>query len=92
MQQLQRSALHALGVRKRQPSVARPQHGWASLTSGELAVVNVVAEGLTSREAAAQLYLSPDTVNTHLRHAFAKLGIRSRVELARLVLSRPPEQ
>ena len=55
-------------------------------------MVNVVAEGLTSREAAAQLYLSPDTVNTHLRHAFAKLGIRSRVELARLVLSRPPEQ
>jgi DNA-binding CsgD family transcriptional regulator len=83
-----RSALHALGVRKRQPSVARPERGWASLTGGELAVVNVVAEGLTSREAAAQLYLSPDTVNTHLRHAFAKLGIRSRVELARLVLSR----
>jgi len=87
-----RSALHALGVRKRQPSVARPEHGWASLTSGELAVVNVVAEGLTSREAAAQLYLSPDTVNTHLRHAFAKLGIRSRVELARLVLSRQAER
>jgi DNA-binding CsgD family transcriptional regulator len=86
-----RGALHALGVRKRQPSVARPQHGWASLTSGELAVVRVVAEGLTSREAAAQLYLSPDTVNTHLRHAFTKLGIRSRVELARLVLSRPPD-
>jgi DNA-binding CsgD family transcriptional regulator len=87
-----RGALHALGVRKRQPSVARPQHGWASLTSGELAVVRVVAEGLTSREAAAQLYLSPDTVNTHLRHAFTKLGIRSRVELARLVLSHPPGQ
>jgi DNA-binding CsgD family transcriptional regulator len=84
-----RGALHALGVRKRQPSVARPQHGWASLTSGELAVVRVVAEGLTSREAAAQLYLSPDTVNTHLRHAFTKLGIRSRVELARLALSHP---
>ena len=85
-----RGALHALGIRKRQPSVARPQHGWASLTSGELAAVRVVAEGLTSREAAAQLYLSPDTINTHLRHAFAKLGIRSRVELARLVLSHPP--
>lgn len=83
-----RSALHALGVRKRERSVAGPERGWASLTSGELAVVNVVAEGLTSREAAAQLYLSPHTVNTHLRHAFAKLGIRSRVELARLVLSR----
>jgi DNA-binding NarL/FixJ family response regulator len=87
-----RGALHALGVRKRQPSVARPEHGWASLTSGERAVVQVVAEGLTSREAAAQLYLSPDTVNTHLRHAFTKLGIRSRVELTRLVLSRPPGQ
>jgi DNA-binding CsgD family transcriptional regulator len=87
-----RGALHALGVRKRQPSVARPEHGWASLTAGERAVVQVVAEGLTSREAAAQLYLSPDTVNTHLRHAFTKLGIRSRVELARLVLSRPSGQ
>ena len=84
-----RSALHALGVRKRQASVARPDRGWASLTNGELAVVRVVAEGLTSREAAAQLYLSADTVNTHLRHAFTKLGIRSRVELARLVLSQP---
>lgn len=83
-----RGALHALGVRKRQPGSARPGHGWASLTDGELTVVNVVAQGLTSREAAAQLYLSPDTVNTHLRHAFAKLGIRSRVELARLALSR----
>jgi DNA-binding CsgD family transcriptional regulator len=87
-----RSALHALGVRKRQAAVARPDHGWASLTSGELAVVRVVAEGRTSREAAAQLYLSADTVNTHLRHAFAKLGIRSRVELARLVLSQPPDE
>ena len=84
-----RSALHALGIRKRQASVARPDRGWASLTNGELAVVRVVAEGLTSREAAAQLYLSADTVNTHLRHAFTKLGIRSRVELARLVLSEP---
>ena len=54
-----RGALHALGVRKRQPSVARPERGWASLTSGELAVVQVVAEGRTNREAAAQLYLSP---------------------------------
>ena len=86
-----RGALRALGVRKRRATVARPDHGWASLTSGELAVVEIVAEGRTNREAAAQLYLSADTVNTHLRHAFAKLGIRSRVELARLALARQSE-
>jgi hypothetical protein len=52
----------------------------------------IVAEGRTNRETAAQLYISADTVNTHLRHAFAKLGIRSRVELARLVLSGQPDR
>lgn len=79
-----RRALRALGVRRRHVAVTRPSHGWDSLTPGEAAVVEAVAEGLTNREAAAQLYLSPDTVNTHLRHAFAKLGIRSRVELVKL--------
>jgi DNA-binding CsgD family transcriptional regulator len=51
-----------------------------------LAVVRIVAQGHTNRETANQLFLSPDTVNTHLRHAFAKLGIRSRVELARVAI------
>jgi len=83
-----RAALRALGIRKRQASVARPQHGWASLTRSEQAVVELVARGLTNREAASELFLSPDTINTHLRHAFAKLGIRSRVELARLAAER----
>ena len=83
-----RAALRALGIRKRQASVARPQHGWASLTRSEQAVVELVAHGLTNREAASELFLSPDTINTHLRHAFAKLGIRSRVELARLAAER----
>jgi DNA-binding CsgD family transcriptional regulator len=86
-----RAVLRSLGVRKRHAAVARPGHGWASLTKAELAVVEIVAEGRTNREAAAQLYVSADTVNTHLRHAFAKLGIRSRVELARLVLTRPQQ-
>jgi hypothetical protein len=40
--------------------------------------------GATNREAAAQLFLLPNTVNTHLQHAYAKLGVRTRVELARL--------
>jgi DNA-binding CsgD family transcriptional regulator len=50
-------------------------------------VVQIVVEDRTNREAAAALFLSPDTINTHLRHAFTKLGIRSRVELVRLALS-----
>lgn len=79
---------HALGVCKRRAAIARPGHGWGSLTSGEMAVVEVVAQGLTNRETAAQLYLSADTVNSHLWHAFAKLGIRSRVELARIAANR----
>jgi DNA-binding CsgD family transcriptional regulator len=40
---------------------------------------------LTNRQIAARLYTSPHTVNTHLRDALTKLGIRSRVERARLV-------
>jgi len=55
---------------------------WAGLTQSELAVVRLVAEGATNRQAAERLYVSPHTVHSHLRHAFTKLGIRSRVELA----------
>jgi len=49
-------------------------------------------QGATNREVAERLYLSPYTVNSHLRHVFTKLGIRSRVELARLATERrtPP--
>ena len=83
-----RAALRRHGVRKRQTGVGRPQQGWGSLTASELTVVNLVARGLTNREAAAELFLSPETINTHLRHAFGKLGIRSRVDLARLAAER----
>jgi DNA-binding CsgD family transcriptional regulator len=83
-----RAALRSLGVRKRQPTVARPQQGWESLTRSERVVVDLVAHGMTNREAASELFLSPETINTHLRHAFAKLGIRSRVELARIAAAR----
>ena len=44
-------------------------------------MVSLVAQGATNREVAERLYLSPYTVNSHLRHVFTKLGIRSRVEL-----------
>jgi Bacterial regulatory proteins, luxR family len=46
--------------------------------------VRLVTQGATDREVAEHLYISAHAVNSHLRHVFAKLGIRSRVELARL--------
>jgi DNA-binding CsgD family transcriptional regulator len=66
----------------------RPVDGWGSLTNTEERVALVVADGLTNAEAAGQLYLSRHTVDFHLRHVFRKLGITSRVELARLAAFR----
>ncbi|MGW3341876.1 helix-turn-helix transcriptional regulator [Nonomuraea rubra] len=71
------------------PSVGEGS-GWAALTGAELRVVRLVAQGMTNREAAAALFLSPHTVDTHLRHAFAKLGVNSRVELTRQALAHEP--
>ncbi|WP_078849568.1 helix-turn-helix transcriptional regulator [Streptomyces sp. NRRL F-5126] len=85
---VQRS-LRALGVRSKNRQAAQPARtGWDSLTAAELRVVHLVAEGLTNRVAAERLFLSPHTVDTHLRHAFAKLGVSSRVELARQAMLR----
>jgi DNA-binding CsgD family transcriptional regulator len=79
-----RSRLRELGVRRRLVAAEPETNGWAALTSSELTVAHLVAEGLTNREVAERLFVSPHTVSSHLRHVFAKLGITSRVELARL--------
>jgi DNA-binding CsgD family transcriptional regulator len=55
------------------------------LTAQQLQIARCVAVGATNREVAAQLFLSPRTVDHHLRNIYTKLGIRSRVELARLL-------
>ncbi|MBW4721484.1 AAA family ATPase [Saccharothrix obliqua] len=82
-----RRRLRGLGVRPLAAAAGRrPATGWDSLTESELRVVRLVAEGLTNRETAGRLFLSPHTVDSHLRHAFAKLGLSSRVELTRRVL------
>jgi DNA-binding CsgD family transcriptional regulator len=63
---------------------------WDSLTPSEVRVVRLVAEGLTNRETAQRLAVSAHTVDSHLRRAFAKLGVSRRVELARYVLAHSP--
>ncbi len=52
------------------------------LTPQELSVARLVAEGRTNREVAAELFISVKTIETHLGHVYAKLGVRSRTELA----------
>jgi DNA-binding CsgD family transcriptional regulator len=79
-----RSRLRELGVRRRLVTAEPATSGWAAMTKAELAVARLVAEGLTNKEVAERLFVSPHTVNSHLRHAFSKLGINSRVELALL--------
>ena len=55
------------------------------LTSAERRVAALVAQGLTNREVAAQLFTTISTVEAHLTRTYRKLGIRSRTQLARAV-------
>jgi DNA-binding CsgD family transcriptional regulator len=75
--------LGALGARPTPRAESRPVSGWGSLTTAERRVVGLAAEGLTNREIGGELFVSHRTVANHLAHVFDKLGIRSRVELAR---------
>jgi DNA-binding CsgD family transcriptional regulator len=63
----------------------RPQAGWHSLTPTQHTVVGLVAEGLSNPQIGDRLYISRRTVQAHLAHAFAKLDITSRAQLAALV-------
>ncbi|WP_327365489.1 helix-turn-helix transcriptional regulator [Streptomyces sp. NBC_01217] len=86
-----RQLLQSVGVRRRGAAApARPRTGWASLTRTERRVAELVAAGHTNRSAAAELVLSPNTVATHLRSIFAKLGVNSCVQLTRTVLDENP--
>jgi DNA-binding CsgD family transcriptional regulator len=77
-----RRRLRRLGVRRRVQPPQAPSTGWAALTRAELEVARLVAQGKTNREIADHLFVSPHTVNSHLRHIFAKVRVRSRVQLA----------
>src|ERR1700733_3329258 len=74
-----RAELEATGItaRKRDPSTLD------DLTPQELRIAKLVAAGASNRDVAAQVFLTPQTVEYHLRKVFLKLGVSSRVELAR---------
>jgi DNA-binding CsgD family transcriptional regulator len=79
-----RRRLRQLGVRRRIITSKRPATGWEALTSAEAAIAQLASEGKTNREIAETLFISPHTVNSHLRHIFDKLGVNSRVSLTRM--------
>ncbi|MFI6328475.1 LuxR C-terminal-related transcriptional regulator [Micromonospora chersina] len=78
-----------LTATRRRPAPGPAAHGLAALTAREAGIAELLAAGATKQQVAGRLYLSFHTVDTHLRAIYAKLGIRSRVQLARLWDARP---
>ncbi len=78
-----RTELAASGERLRAAPDAREE-----LTPQELQVATIVARGASNKEAAGQLFLSPKTIEFHLRNAYRKLGVTSRTQLANVLRER----
>jgi DNA-binding CsgD family transcriptional regulator len=77
--------LAAAGYSRQSPAEQSP---WAELTAAETRVAKVILEGATYDEAASALFVSPRTIETHLRQIYRKVGVRSRSEMTRrLVVS-----
>ncbi|WP_275451574.1 ATP-binding protein [Kutzneria albida] len=78
------SGLRALGIR-RGPHVKhrRAKVGWESLTPAEATIAALVVKGLSNPQIAEQLFVSRRTVTTHVSHILAKLGVRTRTDIAR---------
>ena len=81
--------MRQVGVRRARWSAAAaaPATGWASLTDAERRVATLISEGHTNKSAASALGVSINTVGTHLRAVFAKLGVQSRVQLVNRLAS-----
>jgi DNA-binding CsgD family transcriptional regulator len=83
--------LRPYGIRLRREAYrSRPVAGWESLTPTEVKVAHLVAKGMSNPDIAAELFLSRNTVQTHVSHMLAKLGARSRTEIAREALMHLP--
>jgi predicted ATPase/DNA-binding CsgD family transcriptional regulator len=59
----------------------RPPAGWASLTPTEARVLELATDGLSNRQIAERMFVSPETVKTHLAHIFKKVDVHNRAEL-----------
>jgi DNA-binding CsgD family transcriptional regulator len=68
----------------------RPVAPWSPLTAREFEVARLVAAGNTNRQIAAELFLSPKTVGSHVEHILTKLGVARRAEIAAWVAALPP--
>ena len=82
--QTRRTTSCSAGVKEVQPVAGRlrsPRPRWISLTPAEQEVVRLVCDGLPNKDIATKLFVSPRTVQAHLTHVYAKLGIASRVQL-----------
>jgi DNA-binding CsgD family transcriptional regulator len=83
-----RQQLRVMGRRPARPAIETPidpsAHGWAALTVTERTIAHLVGNALTNRQVATRVFLSPHTVNYHLRTIFHKLGIASRIQLAQI--------
>ena len=80
--------LRKLGHRRLHRRTRPGEHdgaGLATLTGRELQVARLIADRRTNAQIAAELYLAPKTVETHVRNLFTKLDVSSRVEIARMV-------
>jgi DNA-binding CsgD family transcriptional regulator len=98
-----RSAFAALGAQvdvdrcDRELKAGRPAHGGGppaadTLTEQERSVASLVATGMANKEVAGAMMLSVKTVQFHLTRVYAKLGVRSRSELAARFARRPADQ
>jgi DNA-binding CsgD family transcriptional regulator len=87
--------MEAFAERARVELSATGQHGarravaTIALTPQEARIARLVGEGASNPQIAARLFISRRTVEYHLSKIFSKLGVGSRVQLARLVLERP---
>jgi DNA-binding CsgD family transcriptional regulator len=78
-------------VESRPSPEKQARKAWAGLTDTEQAVAELVSLGLTNEEVAGRIFLSRHTISFHLRKVYRKLGVGSRVELARFSIELGPE-